>query len=794
MEKMEDYGYGDDREADMASPSDAKEFRRTATNLNSRPTNFPRSRRDFIDNYLTFVNRDLVVCKLFYFFFFGAFGSLFPLLAIYFKQLGMNASQGGMLIGFRPFIEFLSAPFWGGVADKWKRAKELLLFSLICWIVFTLAIAFVHPPAHKCLYTNRTHTVLENPRGRRDTSYLRGTHQPVISHLEVPYRYARSAHDDHEPEQLVMLLPQSAKRGTGESPHRLDHNKIANANQSDVKGLVHSPYSTVVYREDEVKHVFFILLLLVVIGEFFAAPAITFADAVTLACLGEDMDNYGRQRMFGSLGWGLSMFFAGLALDHSTSFPEHPCGTQHAAEKNYTVCFAIFCVLMSAAFIAALQFRFEHMGHGKEIQLSEITERVKDKVKQTITGRKKIDRERLVEEDDDDDGVFKPELGSTAYNQNKFRESNSPGENQYGKLNGNQELNIKLNNRNDMVSDALKAPQGNSQYEYQDGHFMGKWFTVIKLLATYKYLSVLFIAWFMGFGIGIIFTFLFWHLQDLGGSPTLFGVASVINHISELLAYFMSAKLIAKFGHIKVLYAGLLGNVVRFMYISWLHNPQWVLPFEFVQGLTHAAVWAACCSYITQAIPKELRSSAQGILQGLHHGLGRGCGAVFGGVLVYNYGSVITFRVYGVTCIFVLAIYMGTNYYLERRGYFSHVSEKISHEILEEASILAPHGVPSGASALARDLSSNRLSDYDQGNNQGYGATHYEGINTLPTTMPKRDNAGSYNNEINYNGNFADWSSPSTGGDRLFMQEPPRMPTQMYQQQPNNTMDQMYGP
>ena len=56
-------------------------------------------------------------------------------------------------------------------------------------------------------------------------------------------------------------------------------------------------------------------------------------------------------------------------------------------------------------------------------------------------------------------------------------------------------------------------------------------------------------------------------------------------------------------------------------------------------GLTHAAVWAACCAYITQAIPGELKSSAQGILQALHHGLGRGCGAVFGGVLVYCYGT-----------------------------------------------------------------------------------------------------------------------------------------------------------
>lgn len=56
----------------------------------------------------------------------------------------------------------------------------------------------------------------------------------------------------------------------------------------------------------------------------------------------------------------------------------------------------------------------------------------------------------------------------------------------------------------------------------------------------------------MGFGIGLVFTFLFWHLQDLGGTPTLFGVASVINHISEIWAYFFSLNVIKQYGHTKV--------------------------------------------------------------------------------------------------------------------------------------------------------------------------------------------------------------------------------------------------
>ncbi|XP_041372185.1 major facilitator superfamily domain-containing protein 6-A-like [Gigantopelta aegis] len=548
---------------------DDKEYQHTAKRLN----NFPPApvQRDLIDTIFTVVNRDLLVCKLFYFFFFGAFGSLFPLLAIYFKQLGLNASQAGVLMGFRPFIEFLGVPFWGGMADKWKRWKELLLFSLFSWIVFTLAIAFVQPPAHKCLHSNGTHTVLIAPYShkiKRGTSPMEALAQQKI--YFTPDDDVASMLESHGPtwgteENDVGDCSSRCRRGTGRAPHSLDHTKIANANESDVIGLVHSPYSTVVYKEDAVQEAFFILLLLVVVGEFFSSPAITFADTVTLTILGDDTENYGRQRMFGSLGWGLAMFFVGMALDHSTTFPEHPCGVQHIAEKNYTVCFAVFTVLMSCAFITALQLRFPFQNKGP-LQLTQITLRFKDVIKEKLTGVKKIDRTKLVEEEDDDNAFFSAEMEKQRRQEQETQLQQQQQQQQqqstttpaplddveghqysYQGPDGPRSLKINPQQNKDMVTDALKAP-GSYDYDYTGEAFMFKWMTVIRMLATYKYMSVLFIAWFMGFGIGVIFTFLFWHLQDLGGSPTLFGVASVINHISELLAYFFCSKFIAAWG------------------------------------------------------------------------------------------------------------------------------------------------------------------------------------------------------------------------------------------------------
>ena len=66
-----------------------------------------------------------------------------------------------------------------------------------------------------------------------------------------------------------------------------------------------------------------------------------------------------------------------------------------------------------------------------------------------------------------------------------------------------------------------------------------------------------------------------------------------------------------------------------------------------VSGLTHAAVWTACCSYLSQSAPQHMRSSVQGVLQGVHHALGRGLGAIIGGAFVRAFGKYRGFCIKG---------------------------------------------------------------------------------------------------------------------------------------------------
>ncbi|XP_028661918.2 major facilitator superfamily domain-containing protein 6-B [Erpetoichthys calabaricus] len=510
---------------------------------------------DWLERRCLNINNDLLVSKVFYFFFFSAYGSLHPLLSVYYKQLGMLPSQSGLLVGIRYFIEFCSAPFWGVVADRFRKGKVVLLFSVLCWILFNSGIGFVKPATMMC--------VLKNPT-TSPANLTSSTTGPPIAPNGSHGRLQRDIAFD----QPLLPLRRSFRSVSG------------NATDTSTTAPVTRPPSDYKLESDseQVETIFLLILLVIIIGEFFSAPALTIVDTVTLQYLGKHRDRYGLQRMWGSLGWGLAMLSVGIGIDHTHVRPlVEGAGCLLPDYKDYRIAFIAFGVLMTVALIVATQFRFHPSHYKSEEELKEAQE---------------------------------------------------------------------------MPQVARNVPDGEApasgQFQFRE---------LVRLLCSVQYGSVLFVAWFMGFGYGYVFTFLFWHLEDLQGTTTLFGICSALSHVSELAAYFFSHKFIELVGHIRVLYIGLACNTARYLYISYLENAWIVLPMEVLQGVTHASVWAACISYLSAAVPPALRTSAQGILQGLHLGLGRGCGAMVGGVFVNYFDAARTFRGIGMASLVILLIF-----------------------------------------------------------------------------------------------------------------------------------------
>nr|DBA20108.1 TPA: hypothetical protein GDO54_015838 [Pyxicephalus adspersus] len=521
---------------------------------------------DWLEKHCIKINNDLLISKVFYFFFYSAYGSLYPLLPLYYKQLGMSPTQSGLLVGIRYFIEFCSAPFWGIIADRFRKGKIVLLFSVLCWVLFNLGIGFVKPAALLCVSneplpirpTNSSPvhtTVLPLPSTTKASSITSRNIRKRDLYADQLRLEARNESGGSFYEDTSIRVQRFIREANNDSGNIwMDNGNISGLTTTTLAPTTTKSASSMLqYNQEDVETIFLLILLVVIIGEFFSAPAVTIVDTVTLQYLGKHRDRYGLQRMWGSLGWGLAMLSVGIGIDHTHIIVNiEGDGCVAPDYKNYRIAFIVFGVLMSVALIVSTQFHF-HYHHLKP------------------------------NEERREDLEISPVESSS--------QPESPGQNQ-NESGGQEET---------------------------DQHF--RFWDLIKIICTVQYGSVLFVAWFMGFGYGYVFTFLFWHLEDLNGTTTLFGVCSVLSHVSELTAYFFSHKLI-----------------------------------ELV-GVTHAAIWAACISYLSAAVPPALRTSAQGILQGLHLGLGRGCGAMIGGVLVNFFGAAETFRGIGMASLVILLLF-----------------------------------------------------------------------------------------------------------------------------------------
>lgn len=105
-----------------------------------------------------FYEADYLVFKGFCFFLYGAYGGFIPYLPLYFKQLFLGASYAGIIVGIRPLIQCIGAPFWGVIADRYHAGRIIFLGSVIAWIVKAFVLLAVRPHNQHCIemYTNKT--------------------------------------------------------------------------------------------------------------------------------------------------------------------------------------------------------------------------------------------------------------------------------------------------------------------------------------------------------------------------------------------------------------------------------------------------------------------------------------------------------------------------------------------------------------------------------------------------------------------------------------------------------------
>lgn len=551
---------------------------------------------------LDLVDKDLVVPKLSFFFFFMATGAFLPYLGVFYKQLWLTARESGILLGVRPFVKMLCSPLWGMVTDTCNRPKVILVVSIIGTTVAHFSQSVVSPFDLPCYPdTNGTKiaqgtgivfhgATMEHSTRHRDRP--RGLQNDFTSEAKMnvsqgganetagsvitndPGKFAKMfghgkvkgfSKDVEHGNSVVVGEFTRGESTENEKPRHEDNPRLSGKSQSKIltkNKKRKNPNRKDDFRVKDNKTIFITLLVIVILGELIAAPAPMLTDSGTLAILNGREHEYGRQRLFGSVGWGIGSLMSGAVVTAFNSCPFED-------SINYVTIFYVFAVAMIMDLFVAFFFPFPT---------------------------------------------------------------------------------------------APPKHEASTDNEFWKG---------LKIFYNLKNGAFIFTLLFLGFSHSLQLSFLFWFLQDIGGTPILFTVIVAVNCLSEVIMFFMATYFVQKIGHDAVLYTGLACYGLRFLLYSYLQEPWWVLPLEALQGFTYGGVWTASVAYVGPQPGSG--ATIQGIIHGVYWGLGMAVGGVLGGLMIHEIGARLTFRLEAASSFVILVFFISVNNFHENRTRYSMI-------------------------------------------------------------------------------------------------------------------------
>lgn len=202
---------------------------------------------------------------------------------------------------------------------------------------------------------------------------------------------------------------------------------------------------------------------------------------------------------------------------------------------------------------------------------------------------------------------------------------------------------------------------------------------VSQIFASFK--VVIYFCWcvLVGLGTALIWNFLFWHLEDLASQQegcghatwikTLEGIVMSIQCFGgELPFFFLSGWILKKIGHIHAMSLVLLGFGVRFLLYSLLVDPWWVIPIEFMNGITFGLFYATMASYASIVAPPGTEATMQGLVGAVFEGVGVSLGSLLAGNLFFKVGGSKTFRYFGTGALILFVVHVAIQFAMEKLG------------------------------------------------------------------------------------------------------------------------------
>lgn len=514
------------------------------------------------------VDKSFFVSKAFYFFFYTALGSLFPFFSLFYKQLWLTPGQIGLLLALRPAVKLVCLPLWKMVTDRFSRPKVVYFISILGWTIGYFGQSLVYPTNLPCYGYQSLHSTTSSPnisisnssvvsvnnittrsllqdshpseslqkwdprnyrplsRKERDQGYLLDNAQstnlinnfaraPTLL-LNEPTKnkgiYANLKGKTgrlNEPSETYSRSLKEGKNKEGvtdadsqENDHEVEREIKADTATSGIVerkkddvikvyekmgSLIPSPKENDDFRIKFNTWIFRCLILIVILTEIITTPTPMLADIAIVQSLVETKSEYGKQRLFGSLGLSLAAILVAVWVSLNTD-------CLFTDTIDYIPCFYLFEIAIGATVLVSLFVKFD-----------------------------------------------RPDS------------------------------------------------EASNGYEFLDA---------MKLFKNFKNGVFLVTLFAFGFFHSLHYAFLFWYLQDLGGTPVLFSIILLIYCLAEVVMYFVSGYVVEAIGQQGMICLAFACYTARYLMYSYLRDPWLVIPMEMVQGITYGGVWSIAAVYV----------------------------------------------------------------------------------------------------------------------------------------------------------------------------------------------------
>ncbi|KRT85092.1 membrane transporter, partial [Oryctes borbonicus] len=237
--------------------------------------------------------------------FFTAMGPILPQLSVYGKEMGISPVVMGSVTGILPLTFLVAKPIFGIIVDVYRDFRKAIFLSII--IAMSLAYGL--------LYFLPSRTILSSDFivecSQLDTCNVTVWKDKPCDNVKSVTCYCQS-----EPDNRIRGLVESSIVGNEteiESSALCTDKKLHYCNQTCHVNCVEDIEinSSCLYATKN----FWFFIVLLCIGTIFFNVANSLSDAICCDIIGDEYD-YGKQRVWGTIGFGVAAAISGIAVEH----------------------------------------------------------------------------------------------------------------------------------------------------------------------------------------------------------------------------------------------------------------------------------------------------------------------------------------------------------------------------------------------------------------------------------------------------------------------------------------------